>query len=243
MYQAVYLFIIFLVFRVITGVFLFGTWRQTRKQNLLILVLFFFMNALTLLFLVFENLMMYDINTIITMVIGLVFIDRTFYQDRKSPFKLLLALTLVLGTLTVVSFIIFERSIIIERNIAFLLHNIFVGADFAIFGLWSFIAASGSLKSFSSSDAVEPWVKGRYRLVKFYSVCIILVGSLTLFTPVEGTVNWALLVILVANILRIAGETIAWIMPNFLKKYFNRGYTSVDLSEELSEEEILEAMK
>jgi hypothetical protein len=201
------------------------------------------MNALTLLFLVFENLMMYDINTIITMVIGLVFIDRTFYQDRKSPFKLLLALTLVLGTLTVVSFIIFERSIIIERNIAFLLHNIFVGADFAIFGLWSFIAASGSLKSFSSSDAVEPWVKGRYRLVKFYSVCIILVGSLTLFTPVEGTVNWALLVILVANILRIAGETIAWIMPNFLKKYFNRGYTSVDLSEELSEEEILEAMK
>jgi hypothetical protein len=68
-------------------------------------------------------------------------------------------------------------------------------------------------------------------------------GSLTPFTPVEGTVNWALLVILIANILRIAGETITWIMPNFLKKYFNRGFTSPDIIEDLSEEEILEAMK
>ena len=243
MYQAAYLFVIFLVFRVITGAFVFGKWRQTKKQNLLLLVVFFFMNALTLLFLVFENLILYDVNTIITMVIGLVFIDRTFYQDRKSPFKLLLALTLVLGALTVVFFMIFDQSIIFEPNTSFLLHNIFVGADFVIFGLWSFIAAASSLKTFSSSDAVEPWVKGRYRLVKFYSICIILVGSLTLFTPVEGTVNWALLVILVANILRIVGETIAWIMPNFLKKYYNRGYTTTALIEELSEEEIMEGMR
>jgi len=243
MYQAAFLFIIFLVFRVITGAFLFKTWRETKKTNLLLLVIFFFMNALTLFFLVFGNLMLYDVNTIITMVIGLIFIDRTFYQDRKSPFTLLLVLTIVLGSLTIISFTMFELSIILEKNVAFLLHNIFVGADFAIFGLWSFIAASGSLKAFSSSDAVEPWVKGRYRLVKFYSICIILVGSLTLFTPVEGTVNWALLVILVANILRISGETLAWIMPNFLKKYLNRGYAAVDLSEELTEEEIMEGMR
>jgi hypothetical protein len=187
--------------------------------------------------------MLYDVNTMLTMVIGLIFIDRTFYQDRKSPFKLLLALTLVLGALTTISFIMFERSIIFQENVAFLLHSIFVGADFIIFGLWSFIAASGSLKSFSSSDAVEPWVKGRYRLVKFYSICIILVGSLTLFTPVEGTINWALMVILVVNILRITGETIAWIMPNSLKKYLNRGYDSQDISLELSEEEIMEGMR
>jgi hypothetical protein len=243
MYQAVYLFVIFLVFRVITGIFLFGTWRQTKKNNLLLLVIFFFMNAITLLFLVFGNLMMYDVNTIITMVIGLIFIDRTFYQDRKSPFKLLLTLTLVLGALTIISFIMFERAILFQPNITFLLHNIFVGADFVIFGLWSFIAASGSLKLFSSSDAVEPWVKGRYKLVKFYSICIILVGSLTVFTPVEGTVNWALLVILFANILRIAGETIAWVMPNIFKKYLNRGYESSDMSLELSEEEIMEGMR
>jgi len=243
MYQAAFLFIIFLVFRVITGVFLFKTWRETKKNNLLILVIFFFMNAITLLFLVFGNLMLYDVNTILTMGVGLIFIDRTFYQDRKSPFKVLLALTLVLGTLAIISLTLFERSIMLLQNIAFLLHNIFVGANFVIFGLWSFIAASGSLKSFSSSDAVEPWVKGRYRLVKFYSICIILVGSLTVFTPVEGTVNWALLVILVANILRIAGETIAWIMPNFLKRYFNRGYASIDIIEELSEAEIMEEMR
>jgi len=243
MYQAVYLFVIFLVFRVITGVFLFWTWRQTKKNNLLILVIFFFMNALTLLFLVFGNLMLYDVNTIITMVIGLIFIDRTFYQDRKSPFKLLLTLTIVLGALTIISFIMFDLSIISQPEVAFFLHNIFVGALFVIFGLWSFIAAAGSLKAFISSDAVEPWVKGRYKLVKFYSICIILLGSLTPFTPVEGTVNWALLVILVVNILRITGETIAWIMPKFLKKYFDRGYTSPDTSLELSEEEIMEGMR
>lgn len=243
MYQAAYLFIIFILFRVITGVFLFGTWRKTKKNNLLILLIFFLMNAINLLFLVFEIIMLYDIFTILTMTVGLIFIDRTFYQDRKSPFKLLVALTLVLGALTNISFILFERSIISQREVAFFIHNILVGALFVIFGLWSFIAASGSLKSFSSSDAVEPWVKGRYGLVKFYSICIILVGSFTPFTPVEGTVNWALLVILFANILRIAGETIAWIMPNFVKKYFNRGYTIVDISEELSEEEIMEGMR
>jgi len=243
MYQAAFLFIIFLVFRVITGVFLFGTWRQTKKNNLLILVIFFFMNSVNLLFLVFGNVMLYDIFTILTMVVGLLFVDRTFYQDRKSPFKLLLALALVLGALTIITFIMFDLSIIFQQNLAFFIHNIFVGALFVIFGLWSFIAAAGSLKTFSSSDAVEPWVKGRYKLVKFYSFCIILLGSLTPFTPAEGTVNWALLVILFANILRIAGETLAWIMPKFLKKYFNRGFTSPDIIEELSEEEILEAMK
>ncbi len=243
MYQAAFLFIIFLIFRVITGVFLFGTWRQTKNQNLLLLVIFFFMNAITLLFLVFGNVMLYDINTILTMIIGLIFIDRTFYQDRKSPFKLLLTLTLVLGALTIISYTLYDLSLTNQQAIAFLIHNIFVGALFVIFGLWSYIAATGSLKSLSSSDAVEPWVLGRYKLVKFYSICIILVGSLTAFTPVQGTVNWALSVILVANILRIAGETITWIMPNFLKKYFNRGYTSVDIIEELSEEEIMEGMQ
>ena len=243
MYQAAFLFIIFLIFRVITGVFLFGTWRQTKNQNLLLLVIFFFMNAITLLFLVFGNVMLYDINTILTMIIGLIFIDRTFYQDRKSPFKLLLTLTLVLGALTIISYTMYDLSLTNQQAIAFLIHNIFVGALFVIFGLWSYIAAAGSLKSLSSSDAVEPWVLGRYKLVKFYSICIILVGSLTAFTPVQGTVNWALSVILVANILRIAGETITWIMPNFLKKYFNRGYTSVDIIEELSEEEIMEGMQ
>ncbi|MHA2037830.1 MAG: hypothetical protein ACW972_05990 [Promethearchaeota archaeon] len=243
MYQAAFLFIIFLVLRVITGVFLFGKWRETKKNNLLILVIFFLMNALTLLFLIFGNVMLYDINTIVTLIVGLIFVDHTFYQDRKSPFKMLVTLTLVLGVLTIISFTMFDLSIILQENIAFLIHNVFVGALFVIFGLWSFIAASGSLKSFRSSDVVEPWVKGRYRLVKFYSICIILVGALTAFTPVEGTVNWALLVILVANILRISGETIAWIMPNFLKKYFNRGFNRTDVIEELSEEEILEAMK
>ena len=243
MYQAAYLFIIFMLFRVITGAFLFGTWRKTKKNNLLILLIFFLMNAVNLLFLVFENIMLYDIFTILTMTVGLFFIDRTFYQDRKSPFKLLVALTLVLGVLTNISFIMFERSIISQQEVAFFIHNILVGALFVIFGLWSFIAAKGSLKSFSSSDAVEPWVKGRYGLVKFYSICIILVGSLTLFTPVEGTVNWALMVILVVNILRITGETIAWIMPNSLKKYLNRGYDSQDISLELSEEEIMEGMR
>lgn len=243
MYQAAYLFIVFLIFRVITGVFLFGTWRKTKKNNLLILLIFFLMNAVTLLFIIFGNITLYDVSTILTMTVGLIFIDRTFYQDRKSPFKLLLTLTLVLGALTIITFTMFELSIILQQSVAFIIHNVFLGALFVIFGLWSFIAASGSLKSFSSSDAVEPWVKGRYGLVKFYSICIILVGSLTPFTPVEGTLNWALLVILVANILRIAGETIAWIMPKFLKKYFNRGYTTVDISEELSEEEIMEGMR
>jgi len=243
MYQAAFLFIIFLVFRVITGVFLYGTWRKTKKNNLLILVLFFLMNALNLLFLVFGNVMLYDIFTILTMTVGLIFIDRTFYQDRKSPFKVLLAITILIGTLTNISFIMWDLSIIVQQDIAFFIHNIFVGALFVIFGLWSFIAASSSLKAFSSSNAVEPWVKGRYRLVKFYSICIILVGSFTPFTPVEGTVNWALLLILVANILRIAGETIAWVMPNSLKKYLNRGYDSHDVSVELSEEEIMEGMR
>ncbi len=243
MYQAAFLFIIFLIFRIITGVFLFGTWRQTKNQNLLLLVIFFFMNAITLLFLVFGNVMLYDINTILTMIIGLIFIDRTFYQDRKSPFKLLLTLTLVLGALTIISYTMYDLSLTNQQAIAFLIHNIFVGALFVVFGLWSYIAATGSLKSLSSSDAVEPWVLGRYKLVKFYSICIILLGSLTPFTPVQGTVNWALSIILFANILRIAGETITWIMPNFLKKYFNRGYTSVDIIEELSEEEIMEGMQ
>ncbi len=243
MYQAAFLFIIFLIFRVITGAFLFAKWKETKKNNLLILLVFFLMNAITLLFLIFESITLYDISTILTMTVGLIFIDRTFYQDRKSPFKLLLTLTLVIGTLTIISYTMYNLSIIFQQNIAFFIHNIFLGALFVIFGLWSFIAAAGSLKSFSSSDAVEPWVKGRYTLVKFYSICIILVGSLTVFTPIQGTVNWALLVILVANILRIAGETIAWIMPNFLKKYFNRGYTSIDIIEELSEEEIMEGMR
>jgi hypothetical protein len=242
-YEAVSLFVIFLIFRIITGIAVFMAWRKTKKQNLLLLFLFFVINSITLLILIFENVLLYDISTIISIFVILVFIDRTFYQDRKSPLKLLLILTLVLGAFAIVFINIFNSSLLLPRIISFGIHNWLVGALFIMFGIWSFIAASNSLKSIGSSEAVEPWVKGRYRLVLFYSVGIILVGAFTPFTPMEGTINWALLAVLVSNILRISGETLAWVMPKWLKIFFNRGYTATDIKEDLTEEEIMEGMK
>ena len=220
-YQAAFLFVIFLIFRVITGIALFMAWREKKKQNLLILFLFFVANGVTLVFLIFESVLLYDFSTIASIIIILIFIDHTFYQDRKSPFKLLLISTLVLGALAITFFTLYDLSII-SQTIGFTVHNYFVGALFLVFGIWSFVAASTSLKSIKSSEAVEPWVKSRYGLVRFYSVGIILVGLFTPFTPMAGTLNWALLAILIANMLRIAGETLAWVMPKWLKNYFNR---------------------
>ena len=243
MNQAAFIFIIFLLVRLITGVFVFKAWRKTKNRNLLTLLVFYLINAFSYIFLIFEILLLYDIIAIFTFTVGLIFIDRTFYQERKSPFKLLVILNFVIGVLAVLSIINYELSIIFQPYIAFLIHVIFVGVQLVTFGLWSFIAATSSLKSFSSSDAVEPWVKGRYKLVKFYSICLILVGVFAVFGPEDLTVNWALVIVLFGNVGRIAGEALTWIMPTFLKNYLNRNYTIPVTIEELSEEEIMEGMR
>ncbi|MFX1273643.1 MAG: hypothetical protein ACFFBP_07570 [Promethearchaeota archaeon] len=241
MYQAAIIFIIFVAVRLITGGAVFINWRKTGKKNLLILLIYFLVNANSLIFLILENLWIYDLSSITALIVILVFIDRTFYKDRTSPFKLLLILSFILGGL-VIAFNLIREFSILQPEVAFFIHNIFIGGLFLIYGSWSLIASGKSLRSFISSQAVEPWVKGRYKLVIFYSCSIIIVGLLTPFTPLEGTINWSLLILTVVNVLRITGEALAWIMPNFLKKYYNRGYISPVMIEELSEDEITEGM-
>ena len=91
------------------------------------------------------------------------------------------------------------------------------------------MSAMNSLKSLSSSKAVEPWVKGRFKLIEFYNICDILMGILIIWaspTQMGNKLSLPTLLILALNMFKISTELLAWVMPKRFKNYLNRGYIS-----------------
>jgi hypothetical protein len=195
------------------------------------------------------TLTLYTIVSLITTVVLLTFINRTFYQGRKSPFKIILISAIILRITELIITLVYVGTVTVDNEIYGTLEMIRVlsiGCGIILSAVWMFISAMNSLKSLSSSKAVEPWVIKRYKLIEFYNICDIVMGILIIWaspTPMGSQISLATLLILVVNMFKISTEFLAWVMPKRFKNYLNRGYTSTAIIEELSEEEIMEGMR
>jgi len=234
---------ILVVARFIIAVELTRVGRRQNLPNLLWLAAFFYITGTGDIFFTlstFTNFLWpFFLSVGLGEIVLVMFIHKTFYQDRKSPYLIFMVIALI-----------------------FFLINIF-STFFAYWSpfnwIWLIVVANQAYKRIAANPMVEDWVRARYKLVIAYSV-------VTLFPPLY-TILWPLAIVIpsigdvlfsptggvIALVVNVGFSTIgvvlaflAWVMPEGYRNYLNRNYQPpvLDKAEvELSEEEIMRKLK
>jgi hypothetical protein len=177
-------------------------------------------------------------------VMLVMFIQKTFYQDRKSPYLIFMVIALA----------IFGASLYMLANqMAFLPY-------YSPFNwLWLIWVGYQAYKKIATDQTVEDWVKARYKLIIAYSLAALVAPIYTILTllpfviPSVAVWLFAPTSILVAQVgilvfvtIGIALEYLAWVMPERYRRYLNRNYRAPMPDEAelgLSEEEIIQRLQ
>ena len=254
------IFILILVYafvQLIIGSFLLARMIKTKLYNLLGLILFFILNALQLILLYNLPYHIYIFTINWSLVFLLIFIQLTFYRERKSPFKIILGLFIVIRILEIIIRVIFigldtkisipQLSPLSESQIPiYYIFAVVITIENAIPSLWLAYITLTTYKSLKNQD-IEPWVIKRYLIIGYSSCFFVLFAFLCLLMPYEGGFEtpYGLLIgifFLISILIFTLGNLIGWVMPERLKLYLNRGYQP-SIEQELSEVEIMEKIK
>jgi len=181
--------------------------------------------------------------TLINILPGIDWIQNTFNKDQDDKtYKILLIIEApawIIGS--ILSFIDLYILDLSNPVLTFLRYLLF-GVAIMLFEIWYLLVDLQALKRIKSSDQVEPWIKGRYKIIAVYTIGLIITGFAFVIyplytTPVIGEYSFPTLIIIATTPITVVGEFFAWYMPDGFKKYLNRNYTSVE-DEDMSEEEI-----
>ncbi len=247
MYLLAYLFV---------AIYLFIRARKTKLYNLIYMGLTFFIMALDVVFLQFlpDTVITY-LNTNLYHFTLLLFVQTTFYSGKKSPIKILLLINLLSKIFGFLMGILFHYSSLtafpIPANELFLFYvTVFNGSlTFFIAGGWLSYISLKTYKEVKSKENIEPWIKKRYLMLFIGVTPYLLQGFLIFFIPSDGLIFASPqgfgvgLVLMLLNLWYAYVYLFAWIMPKWLKKILNQGYTPAvqhaeTEDEELSDEEL-----
>jgi hypothetical protein len=173
------------------------------------------------------------------------FIRLTFYKDKRSPFTLILLISTVVFIISLIVGVINPTSI---KDIYYFLGQFTLNILIMIAAYWYGFVALKQYNTFKNQD-IQPWIKKRYLISSMTSFCF---ASSGLSSTIIEIINWELSIriisiisLLITTILLITfviGSFLAWVMPERLKRFFNKGY-QISNEKELSEEEIMEQLK
>ncbi|MHA1747589.1 MAG: hypothetical protein ACTSYF_02970 [Promethearchaeota archaeon] len=171
------------------------------------------------------------------------FVKFTFYKDRKSPFFILLSSAMIAKIAYVVTLSITDT----EQNLLF--HVMKNGIGSFIMFISSFWLLYAALSSYNNikKQSIAPWVKKRYLILSTSAIFLIAQIIPTSLLPYRGSFSDPLMVTLIMiltflNIIFAVLSLFAWVMPKWLKRYFNKGYTSQE-DKTLSEDALMEKLK
>lgn len=169
---------------------------------------------------------------ILSALCTVMFIQQTFYRDRKSPYLFIIGLVILMG--------------------AFQLWTIFfpvpgrtLTPQFAYLFVWGWQALIGfrAYRQFSGNRTIEDWVKSRYLLWTIYSTVMFILVARALI-PVTF---WANEVFLTLSLVILAAlmQYLTWGMPESLRLFLNRNYKpaaveSISTFANMSEKELLQ---
>ncbi|HEX2997214.1 MAG TPA: hypothetical protein VHP14_20495 [Anaerolineales bacterium] len=243
---------ILVIARFIIAVQLTRVGRRQKLPNLLWLAAFFYITGTGDIFITLSPMTKLLWPFFLAVGLGevmlVMFIHKTFYQDRKSPY--LIFMVIALGIL-VVDLI----SLRVNPTTTYLPHyNPFNW-------LWLIWVGYQAYKKIATNPAVEDWVKARYRLIIAYSLAALAAPLYSIISivpyisqsfgawfytePTGPTIQLIAQVgILVFVTIGIALEYLAWVMPENYRKWLNRNYHSpVHDKTELSAEEVMRKLK
>ena len=243
---------ILVIARFIIAVQLTQVGRRQKLPNLLWLAAFFYITGIGDIFITLSpttNLLWpFFLAVGLGEVMLVMFIHKTFYQDRKSPY--LIFMVIALGIL-VVDMVLLR----VNPEQTYLPHyNPFNW-------LWLIWVGYQVYKKVANNPAVEDWVKARYRLIIAYSLAALVAPlySITSLIPYisqdfgawfyTGTTGPIIQLVAQVGILAfvtigIVLEYLAWVMPERYRKWLNRNYQPpMQDKAELSEEEVMRKLK
>jgi len=189
---------------------------------------------------IYPGYLFQEIFITIGFILAVIFTNLTFYKNRKSPAKLILIVVIVLAIIQ----LIFHGMMAIERTplIYYLKVSFDLPYNFLVFN-WMAWSSYSAYKIVKNQD-IEPWIKVRYRLISILSFIMSFHGIPEFFQPYNtpwGTPSNIISVLVfgttaVLAVIFSVGFLLAWLMPNWLKKYLNRNYQTVKDSEYTEEE-------
>jgi hypothetical protein len=172
---------------------------------------------------------------IVTSLCMVMFVQRTFYRDRKSPYLFVLGLLVVLGIWQVYSTITNPISFISMTQLGF-----------AVVWLWQAFLAINTYRAINRDRTLEDWVKARYLLWFAYtSVMFVISARMLLSIPYASFESFITTPLL---ILSVIVQYTTWTMPEPIRQWLNRNYKPVaapsagDLMK-MSEEELLHQLQ
>ncbi|MFX1276517.1 MAG: hypothetical protein ACFFBP_19560 [Promethearchaeota archaeon] len=231
---------------------------KIKANNVIFISLYFYMIGLDFLFETFYlKDLAYEIFAIFTntpLILLIFFIKYTFYKEKKSAFKFILVLFIILRVSELIlrlpnNFTIPQDTPITESQVPiYYIFEIIVILNSYLVNGWFFYVSFRTYRSLENLN-IEPWIKRRYLIISYAILCSAVSTSLSIFIPpIGGGYQGTSLSISIA-LLKLPfvmsfyfGSLIGWIMPKKLKLYFNKNYKIIE-DKEFSEEELMNLIR
>ena len=235
---------------------LLKTLKQKKMLSLWLLTGFSFNVVLNYLFYMLGNLrgvlspIEFSISTFTGIMLMILFTKETFFKDVKN--KAFWSIILITTVLFIVNLI---TKLLTPYQTDILCYGM-VNYSHAVFStLGAFWFGWVSLRQYRSykTQRIEPWIMRRYQIGGIAAISLGIIGAKNTFNylayvfgsienPMRLFTTINLILTAVFTILFLIGSIFAWLMPQKLRKWFNRGYKKED-EKEMSEEEILRVFK
>ncbi len=169
---------------------------------------------------------------ILSSLCTILFVQKTFYRDRKSPFLILIAIVAVSGIFQVYYTYVPHPSGI---TLTYFGYTIIWG--------WQALIAYQTYRTISPDRTVEDWVKARYLMWMSYTLIIFLLGVKFFFPYTPSNAERVISSILI--FLTGIAQYLTWVMPEPLRLWLNRNYKPVvpetlKSFSDMTEEELLQ---
>ncbi len=177
-----------------------------------------------------------------------VFTNMTFYKGRMKKANIILIIAIILGVIQIVLLNLYYPLEIKSDLYYYLRLSLDLPYVLLVFN-WLAYSCYLAYRRLKNQD-IEPWIKVRYKLIAISSFIISLYPIPRYFQPRE--IPWGdptdPISLLIFGITAVIGITyaillsISWFMPEWMKKYFNKGYKR-ELEKEFTEEELTNLIK
>jgi hypothetical protein len=252
-----YIFLVVIVLSLCIAILLLlKTLKQKKMLSLWLLTAFSFNVAVNYLFYLLGNLrdvlspIEFSISTYTGIMLMTLFTKETFFKDVKNRmFWIINIVTTILFTINIITKLLTPY----QNDILYYGVVNYTHAVFSTLGAFWFAWVSLKQYKFFKTQRIEPWIKKRYQIGGIAAISLGIIGAKNTFNflayalgsfenPMRLFTTLNLILTAIFTVIFLVGSIIAWLMPQKLRKWFNRGYTKEE-EKEMSEEEILREIK
>ena len=244
--------VVWIALQIIVAIFLLFKMLKTKRYNLLPLILFLIFSSVRIIFLVTVPALrpIYLVLVQFPNLLLVIFTKLTFFKYRKSPFTIFVLILIIVRTIDFIIRLNYNITVpmtseLSESNLLYYYYILFsISTSYLLSHGWlGFV----SIRYYWTlrSERIAPWIKKRYLLIAISSLIYCLSIFIYYLFPYHNVDIYAYPNIIYSYILvgltifYSIGMFIAWIMPQKLKRYFDKDF-QLGEEQEFTEEELME---